>query len=138
MRMQAVFNGTVVAESDQTIVVEGNHYFPEESLRKECFTPTRSATICPWKGKASYYTLTVDGVASKDAAWQYRHPVPLARKVKGRVAFWRGVVVQPASDSDERARPSPVRWPRPDSTSWASTPSWSAVSAPTGRASRAR
>lgn len=103
MRMQAVFNGTVVAESDQTIVVEGKHYFPEESLRREYFSPAAKATLCPWKGKASYYTVTVDGVRSKDAAWQYRHPLPLARKVKDRVAFWRGVVVRPVTESDDQA-----------------------------------
>ena len=97
MRMQAVFNGVVIAESDDTIVVEGNHYFPEESLNREYFTPTSAHTICPWKGRASYYTVDVDGVASRDAAWYYPKPSPLARKVKGRVAFWRGVEVRRAT-----------------------------------------
>lgn len=96
MRMQAVFNGVVIAESDDTIVVEGNHYFPEESLNHDHLTPTSSRTLCPWKGLASYYTVDVDGVASADAAWYYPKPSPLARRVKGRVAFWRGVEVRPA------------------------------------------
>jgi uncharacterized protein (DUF427 family) len=104
MKMQAIWNRTVVAESDQTIVVEGNHYFPEDSLRPEYFTSSRSMTICPWKGKASYYHLTVDGETNRDAAWQYRHPLPLARKVKNRVAFWHGVQVVRVRDEQE-ARP---------------------------------
>jgi uncharacterized protein (DUF427 family) len=98
MRMQAVWNDAVVADSDQTIVVEGNHYFPEESLNQEFFTPTSTHTICPWKGRASYYTVDVDGVASADAAWYYPKPSPLARKVEGRVAFWRGVQVRRAPE----------------------------------------
>lgn len=99
MRMQAVFSGVVIAESDDTIVVEGNHYFPEESLNQEFFTPTGSHTICPWKGVASYYSVDVDGVTSADAAWYYPKPSPLARRVKGRVAFWRGVEVRPVPES---------------------------------------
>jgi uncharacterized protein (DUF427 family) len=102
MTMQAVFNGSVVAESDHTIVVEDNHYFPKECVRREFLTPSSSTTICPYKGKASYYDVTVDGVTSKDAAWQYRHPF-LTRRVKDRIAFGRGVTVRPASDSHEGA-----------------------------------
>ena len=98
MRMQAIFQGVVIAESDDTIVVEGNHYFPEESLNEEFFTPTSTHTVCPWKGIASYFTVGVDGVASADAAWYYPKPSPLARKVKGRVAFWRGVEVRRARE----------------------------------------
>jgi uncharacterized protein (DUF427 family) len=93
MRMQAVFNGTVVAESGDTVVVEGKHYFPAESLREHLLLPSGTRTLCPWKGLASYYTVEVDGVTSPDAAWYYPRPSPLARKVKGRVAFWRGVDV---------------------------------------------
>lgn len=98
MRMQAVFNGAVIAESDDTVVVEGNHYFPEEALKEQYLSPTSTHTICPWKGRASYYTVGVDGVTSADAAWFYPRPSPLARRVKGRVAFWRGVTVRPAPD----------------------------------------
>ena len=103
MRMQASFNGVVIAESDDTIVVEGNHYFPEESLNKEFFTPSSTHTIGPWKGRASYYTVDVDGVASADAAWYYPQPSLLARKVKGRVAFWRGVEVHRVPEGSRRA-----------------------------------
>ncbi len=98
MMMQATFNGVVIAETDDTIVVEGNHYFPEESLNQEFFTPTSTHTICPWKGRASYYTVDVEGVASADAAWYYPKPSPLTRKVKGRVAFWRGIEVRRAPE----------------------------------------
>lgn len=96
MRMQALFNGTVIADSDDTVVVEGNHYFPESSVRQEYLDRSRTHTLCPWKGLASYYTVTADGETSRDAAWYYPHPSPLARRVKGRVAFGRGVDVRPA------------------------------------------
>jgi uncharacterized protein (DUF427 family) len=102
MRMQAVFNGTVIAESDDTVVVEGNHYFPEGSLRREYLSPSDTHSLCPWKGRASYFTVSVDGVDSVDAAWYYPRPSPLARRVRGRVAFWRGVEVVPASSRERR------------------------------------
>jgi uncharacterized protein (DUF427 family) len=94
MTVRAVFNGAVIAESDDTVVVEGSHYFPPESLRPEYFTKSRSHSLCYWKGIASYYTVTVDGVTNPDATWYYPHPSPLARKIKNRVAFWRGVRVE--------------------------------------------
>ena len=101
MRMQAVFNGTVIAESDQTEVVEGNRYFPEDSIREEFFTPTRMKTLCPWKGVASYYTVTVEDARAENAAWQYRRPSPLARKIKGYVAFYPQVqVVETSATAD--------------------------------------
>lgn len=102
MTITAIWNGTVVAESDDTVVVEANHYFPRESLVEEHFTPSATRTVCPWKGLASYYTIAVDGSANPDAAWTYEHPFPLARKIKGRVAFWRGVDVA-AAPSKQRA-----------------------------------
>lgn len=94
--MQAVFNGTVIAESDQTKIVEGNHYFPPASIRSEHFLDSSTHTLCPWKGRASYYTVDVDGVRNPDAAWYYPKPSPLARRIKGYVAFWNGVEVRPA------------------------------------------
>jgi uncharacterized protein (DUF427 family) len=103
MRMQALWNDAVVADSDQTIVVEGNHYFPEDSLEWRYFTPNTSMTVCAWKGKASYYHLAVDGKTNPDAAWQYRHPLPPAKRVKNRVAFWHGVRVIPVAE-EQRAR----------------------------------
>jgi uncharacterized protein (DUF427 family) len=105
MRMKAIWNGTVLAESDDTVFVEGNHYFPRESLAEEHFTPSDTRSVCPWKGVASYYSVTVDGATNPDAAWEYRSPFPTARKVKGRVAFWHGVqvVADDAATSEERA-----------------------------------
>ena len=93
--MKAIWNGHVVAESDDTVVVEGNHYFPPDSLRKEFFQPSAKRTTCPWKGEASYYTLEVDGAENPDAAWTYPDPKSAAANIRGRVAFWRGVVVEP-------------------------------------------
>ncbi len=99
MRMQASFNGTVIADSDQTVVVEGNHYFPNEAVRSDVLSPSASHTTCPWKGTASYYSVTVDGVTSTDAAWYYPEPSTAAREITGRIAFWRGVTVAPAADA---------------------------------------
>ncbi len=97
VKMQAVFHGVVIAESDDTIAVEGNHYFPRESLKDEYLEPSRSHTVCMWKGIASYYDVRVDDATSKGAAWYYARPTPLAWRIKGRVAFWRGVQVRTAS-----------------------------------------
>ncbi len=96
MRMQAVFQGIVIAESEATVVVEGNHYFPEESIRREHIRPSSTTSICPWKGKARYYAVEVGGVVDPDAAWTYRRPTFLARRIKGRVAFWKSVEVRAA------------------------------------------
>lgn len=104
MRMQAVANGTVVAESEQTVVVEGNHYFPPESVRTDLLSPTTRTSWCFWKGKATYYTVVADGIADTNAAWQYRRPFPLARRIKDHIAFWGHVEVRPAPD----AAPGPV------------------------------
>jgi len=112
MRMQAIFNGTVIAESDDTIVVEGNHYFPSDSLRADYVQPSSTHTVCAWKGTASYYDVGVDGVVSKDAVWYYPKPSMLARRVKDRVAFWRGVEVRPASDQGATGEPESVNAPQ--------------------------
>lgn len=92
---RAMWNGQVVAESPDTVVVEGNHYFPVEAIRKEFFQPSESHTICGWKGTASYYTLVVDGKTNPDAAWYYPTPKDAARNIAGRVAFWKGVTIEP-------------------------------------------
>jgi len=89
--MKAIWNNKIIAESDATIVVEKNHYFPADSIRKEYFKPSTTHTTCPWKGVASYYHLEVDGQENKDAAWYYPEVSDLARQIKGRVAFWKGV-----------------------------------------------
>jgi uncharacterized protein (DUF427 family) len=99
-QMRAVWNGAVLAESDDTIMVEGNHYFPPESLRSEFFSPSRTTTRCHWKGTASYSTITVDGQINRDAAFAYRAPSEAASGIKDYVAFWRGVRVE---DSDTEA-----------------------------------
>ena len=96
MVMQATWNGEVLATSDDTVVVEGNHYFPAESLQREFFSGTDTNSFCPWKGTASYYSVTVDGRTNADAAWYYADPLPEAAMVAGRVAFWKGVEVTEA------------------------------------------
>jgi len=93
--MKAVWNGTTLAESDETVVVEGNHYFPAEAVKKEYFKESPTHTVCPWKGLASYYTLEVDGKKNPDAAWYYPTPKDAAKEITGRVAFWKGVEVKP-------------------------------------------
>ena len=92
--MQAMWNGTVIAESEDTVVVENNHYFPLESVRQDVLRPSDYQTVCPWKGTASYYSLEVDGQLNKDAAWFYPEPKEAAAEIKGRLAFWRGVEVR--------------------------------------------
>jgi uncharacterized protein (DUF427 family) len=91
--MKAIWNGAVIAESDTTIVVEGNHYFPPESVRREYLQPSDTHTTCPWKGVASYYHVVVGGQVNRDAAWYYPEPKPAAGHIKDYVAFWRGVQV---------------------------------------------
>jgi len=91
--MKAIWNNTILAESDDTLVIENNHYFPVDSLKKEYFKPSDTHTTCPWKGVASYYSLEVGGEENKDAAWYYPEVSQLAKQIKGRVAFWKGVQV---------------------------------------------
>lgn len=92
--MRAVWKGKVLAESDETLVVEGNHYFPAESIKREHFRESDKHTTCPWKGVASYYDVSVDGETNSGAAWFYPEPKDAAKEIKDRVAFWRGVVVE--------------------------------------------
>ena len=92
--IKATWNGKVIAESDRTEIVEGNHYFPADALRKEFFRPSETRTRCPWKGVASYYTVEVNDQKNPDAAWYYPDPKPAARKIAGRVAFWKGIRVE--------------------------------------------
>lgn len=92
--MQAIWNDTVIAESDDTVIVEGNHYFPENSLKREFIAFSNHKTSCAWKGQASYYSLIVNGEMNIDAVWYYPDPKPEAASIKGRVAFWKGVKVK--------------------------------------------
>ncbi|MEM7368686.1 MAG: DUF427 domain-containing protein [Bacteroidota bacterium] len=91
--MKAIWNGKVIAESDDTVVIEGNHYFPPESIKEEYFNSSETHTVCPWKGTASYYSVEVDGETNQDAAWYYPETSKMAEPIKGRIAFWRGVTV---------------------------------------------
>ncbi len=91
---RAIWNDVVVAESDRTVVVEGNHYFPPEAVKKELLVPSETTSVCPWKGTASYYSLEVGGQRNEDAAWFYPDPKDAAVQIKDHVAFWRGVIVE--------------------------------------------
>ena len=96
--MKALWNGTVIADSQDTVVVEGNHYFPLESVNLSHLEPSQTHSVCPWKGTASYYDVVVDGQRNPDAAWYYPEPKPAAAEISGRVAFWHGVKVVSASE----------------------------------------
>ena len=91
--MKAIWNDKIIAESDVTINVENNHYFPEDSVNKEYLENSESHTVCPWKGLASYYNLVVDGETNVDAAWYYPEPKLAAQQIQNYVAFWKGVQI---------------------------------------------
>jgi len=91
--MKAIWNGKVIAESNDTVVVEGNHYFPPESVDRSFLRDSTTHTTCGWKGVASYYDVVVDGETNRDAAWHYPSPKDAARQISGRIAFWKGVRV---------------------------------------------
>ena len=91
--MKAIWNNTIIAESNDTIVVEGNHYFPEDSINKEFFAPSETHTVCGWKGTASYYDVVAGGATNKDAAWFYPDAKDDAKNIENYVAFWKGVQV---------------------------------------------
>jgi uncharacterized protein (DUF427 family) len=90
----AVWNGAIIAESDKTVVVEGNHYFPPDALQTEYLQQSSTTSRCPWKGTAQYYSVVVEGQTNKDAAWYYPDPSAAAANIKGHVAFWNGVKVE--------------------------------------------
>jgi uncharacterized protein (DUF427 family) len=92
--MRAIWNGTVIAESDDTVVVENNHYFPRASLNDDVVRPSSTTSVCPWKGTASYYSLEIDGRTNTDAVWYYPEPKDAAKQITDRVAFWKGVTVE--------------------------------------------
>ena len=91
--VRAVWNGATIAESDDTIIVEGNHYFPRAAVDAALLRESATHTNCPWKGIASYYSLAVDGAENRDAAWYYPEPKPAAAEIRDRIAFWKGVEV---------------------------------------------
>ena len=90
---KAIWNGVTLAASDDTVIVEGNHYFPADAVTPEVLKPSTTTTICPWKGTAHYYTVAAGGAENPDAAWYYPDPKPEAARIKGRIAFWKGVKV---------------------------------------------
>jgi uncharacterized protein (DUF427 family) len=92
--MKAMWRGATLAESGDTVMLEGNHYFPANSINRDYFHESDNHTTCPWKGQASYYDILVDGEANKDAAWYYPEPKDAANNIRKRVAFWKGVVVE--------------------------------------------
>lgn len=105
----AVWQGVVIADSYDTVIVEGNHYFPPNTVRWDLLSPSSRRTSCPWKGVASYYDITIDGKTNRDAGWQYQTPKAAARSIRGHVAFWGGVRVLPdpaarAQRNDTRGR----------------------------------
>jgi uncharacterized protein (DUF427 family) len=91
--VKAMWNGAVLAQSDATVMVEGNHYFTPDSVRMDLLTPSATTTICPWKGTARYYNVAIDGKTNPDAAWYYDDPKPAAAEIRNRIAFWKGVTV---------------------------------------------
>jgi len=91
--VKATWNGAVIAESDDTVVVEGNHYFPRAAVDPAVLSDSTTTSVCPWKGTAHYHSITVNGATNADAAWCYPEPKDAAAQIKGRIAFWRGVVV---------------------------------------------
>ena len=91
--MKATWNQQLIAESDDTVVVEGNHYFPPHSVKREFLQDSATTTVCPWKGTANYYTLVVAGQSNTDAAWFYAETKSAADQIRGRIAFWRGVQI---------------------------------------------
>ncbi len=93
--MRATWHGKTLAESDDTVVVEGNHYFPRDAVDPAVLRPSEHHSVCPWKGQASYFDVVVDGEANESACWTYEDPKPAADEIRGRVAFWKGVVVAP-------------------------------------------
>ena len=92
--MRAIWNGKIIAQSDDTVVVEGNHYFPRDAITEQYFEASDHHTVCGWKGVASYWSIVVDGKRNENAAWYYPDPKPAAERIAGRVAFWRGVEVR--------------------------------------------
>jgi len=94
--MKAVWNNTLIAESDDTVVVEGNHYFPPDAVQSEYLRDSSTTSVCSWKGTANYFSIEVDGATNTDAAWHYPETKEAAASIKGRVAFWKGVQVSDA------------------------------------------
>ena len=100
--MQAIWKGEIIADSENTVVVEGNHYFPVESVDKEHLKPSPTTSVCPWKGTAHYYSVVVRGEENRDAAWYYPDPKEAAAQIENHIAFWRGVDVREPDEAAEQ------------------------------------
>ncbi len=100
--VRAHWNGAVIAESDDTVIIDGNHYFPAKSVDEKYLVPSTTTTVCPWKGQATYYSVNVDGQMNRDAAWYYPSPSSAAKKITGRIAFWHGVKIENTGPSEAR------------------------------------
>jgi len=94
--MQAIWNGKVLAESDNTVVVEGNYYFPADAVKADYLQPSKTSSFCGWKGNCSYHNIVIDGQENRDAAWYYAEPYERAENIRGHIAFWKGVTVKEA------------------------------------------
>ncbi|HET9692184.1 MAG TPA: DUF427 domain-containing protein [Acidimicrobiales bacterium] len=105
MTVRAVWNGTTIAESDATVLVEGNHYFPPADVRSDLLVRSATSTHCPWKGDASYYDVVVGTTTNSDAAWYYPEPFPAAEGARDHVAFWKGVEVTGSNEGEPEIRP---------------------------------
>ncbi len=92
--MKAIWNNTILAESETTVEVEGNHYFPKETVNRDFLVDSNTHTHCPWKGDASYYSIAVNGKTNTDAAWYYQEPKDAAKQIKNHIAFWKGVIIE--------------------------------------------
>lgn len=101
--VRATWNGQVIAESDNTVVVEGNHYFPRQDVKAECLTDSSTTSVCGWKGTANYHSVVVDGQENRDAAWYYADPKDAAAEIRDRIAFWKGVQVDGESGKTSAA-----------------------------------
>jgi thioredoxin len=112
--VRALWNGAVIAESDDTVVVDGRHYFPEDAVDRSLLSPSDTTTVCPWKGCASYCSIVFDGKVNRDAAWYYPTPSTAARAVAGRIAFWHGVKVEDEGRRSGGRRFDRFRKPRPE------------------------
>lgn len=98
--VEAVFNDRVIARAERPVLLEGNYYFPPDAVEQRFLRRSRMKSLCPWKGVASYYTIEVDGLQGRNAAWTYRHPSPLARRIKNHVAFWGEVAIRDMTAAD--------------------------------------
>jgi thioredoxin len=112
--VRALWNGAVIAESDDTVVVDGKHYFPDDAVDRSLLVSSDTTTVCPWKGRASYYSVVVDGTVNRDAAWYYPTPSTAASSIRGRIAFWHGVRIEDEGRRPARRLFDRFRAPRPE------------------------